>query len=134
MTEPLETITGSSAVSNRQPTIAVDFDGVVADYDGWRGEDVFGVPRADVLQALSILREEGWKIVIHTTRSAQTLADYLNKHKIPYDEINQNSSYQNAGCKPVATIYWDDRGLRYSGNGLQDLAAIRSFRTWNGRR
>lgn len=117
----------------RQPTIAVDFDGVIANYDGWRGDDVLGAPRLDVVHVLEILRSEGWKIVIHTTRAEQHIIGYLAHHCVPYDEINRNSSYLNSGCKPVATVYWDDRALRYSGNAVEDIDVIRSFRTWNGR-
>jgi hypothetical protein len=117
----------------RQLTIAVDFDGVIAEYNGWRGSDFLGTPRADVVEVLRILRRAGWKIVIHTTRSEGDIADYVMMHKVPYDEINRNSSYQNGGVKPVATIYWDDRALRYSGNAFEDLKAIRTFVTWNGR-
>jgi hypothetical protein len=119
--------------SERQPTIAVDFDGVVANYEGWKGVTVLGSPRPDVIRALITLRDEGWKIVIHTTRAPQSIVGYLKNNKVPYDEINCNSSYRNGGCKPVATIYWDDRALRYSGNALDDLAMIRTFRTWSGR-
>jgi adenylylsulfate kinase len=118
----------------KQLTIAVDFDGVLAEYDGWQGCEVLGAPRPDVIQVLRILRDEGWKIIIHTTRDARHITDYLRSHCIPYDEINQNSSYTNGGPKPVATVYWDDRALRYSGNALRDLESIRQLRTWNGRR
>jgi hypothetical protein len=118
----------------RQQTIAVDFDGVLAEYDGWKGEEHLGSPRADVVSVLRLLRQEGWKIVVHTTRSELYISDYLAKHDIPYDEINRNSSYKNAGGKPVATVYWDDRALCYSGDAFKDLDAIRKFRTWNNRR
>jgi hypothetical protein len=118
----------------RQQTIAVDFDGVLAEYDGWKGEEHLGSPRADVVSVLRLLRQEGWKIVIHTTRSELHISDYLTRHDIPYDEINRNSSYGNAGSKPVATVYWDDRALQYSGDAFKDLDAIRKFRTWNNRR
>jgi hypothetical protein len=119
--------------SKRQQTLAVDFDGVLAEYDGWKGNEVLGSPRDDVVRVLHILRSEGWKILIYTTRSAEHITDYLAKHQVPYDEINHNSSYRNSGSKPVATVYWDDRALRYSGNAFQDLDAIRHFRTWSGR-
>ena len=125
--------TSRQASSERQATIAVDFDGVLAEYDGWRGNEILGPPRADVIQVLHILRGEGWKILIHTTRSAEHITDYLAKNQIPYDEINCNSSYKNLGSKPVATVYWDDRAIRYSGDAFQDLDAIRNFRTWNSR-
>jgi adenylylsulfate kinase len=124
----------STSETERQPTIAVDFDGVLADYDGWKGADALGAPRGDVVNALRILRQEGWKIVVHTTRSEEQIEPYLRQHEIPHDEINRNSAYQNSGSKPVATVYWDDRALRYSGDALTDLNSIRNFRTWSGRR
>jgi len=120
-------------ITERRRTIAVDFDGVIADYDGWQGSGVLGKPRGDVLQVLSILRREGWKIVVHTTRSVENIASYLHKEQVPFDEVNVNSDYVNDGRKPVATVYWDDRALRYSGDALHDLSAIRNFLTWSGR-
>jgi hypothetical protein len=124
----------STSETERQQTIAVDFDGVLAEYDGWKGAETLGAPRGDVVNALRILRLEGWKIVVHTTRSEEQIAPYLRRYAIPYDEINRNSAYQNSGNKPVATVYWDDRALRYSGDAMADLNSIRNFRTWSGRR
>jgi adenylylsulfate kinase len=126
----------SSAVSpmNKQLTIAVDFDGVIADYEGWKGEATFGHPRADVIDALAVLRAEGWKIVVYSTRAAEQVRPFLFDNHVPFDEINHNSSHQTGGAKPVATVYWDDRACRYSGDARKDLEIIRSFRTWNGRR
>lgn len=114
-------------------TIAVDFDGVIANYDGWKGHGVLGDPREDVVGALRTLRAEGWKIVIHTTRGIDEVQAYLERHGIPRDEINGNSDYQTKGVKPVADVYWDDRAVRYSGDAKKDLELIRSFRTWSGR-
>jgi hypothetical protein len=114
-------------------TIAVDFDGVIADYDGWRGPGVLGEPRGDVVEALRRLRGEGWKIVVHTTRGADEVEEFLARHGIPHDEINHNSDYQTKGVKPVADVYWDDRAVCYSGDAGKDLERIRAFRTWSGR-
>ena len=115
-------------------TIAVDFDGVIADYDGWRGPARLGRPRRDVLEALAALRSEGWKIVIHTTRGREEVAEYLIQNQVPHDEINRNSDYNTNGVKPVADVYWDDRAVRYSGQAQEDLQLIRSFQTWSGRK
>ena len=114
-------------------TIAVDFDGAIADYDGWRGAGVLGQPRSDVKECLHLLYAEGWKIIIYTTRGEQEVTGYLREHGIPYDEFNCNSDYRTQGVKPVADVYWDDRALRYSGDAKKDLDSIRNFRTWNGR-
>jgi hypothetical protein len=121
-------------MNERQPTIAVDFDGVIANYEGWEDTGAFGEPRKDVIEALEILRTEGWKIVVYSCRATSEIAPYLVQHRVPFDEINQNSSRPTAGCKPAATVYWDDRACRYSGDAKKDLDEIRNFRTWNGRR
>ncbi len=114
-------------------TIAVDFDGVIADYDGWKGAGVLGPPRRDVLEALRVLHAEGWKIIIHTTRGEAEISGYLAEHGIPHHEINRNSDYGTLGTKPVADVYWDDRALFYSGDARRDIEFIRRFRTWSGR-
>ena len=123
----------ASGVNNSRRTLAVDFDGVIADYDGWKGVGVLGSPRQDVVEAMRTLHREGWKIVIHTTRGESEIGEYLQKHGIPCDEINRNSDYRTQGSKPVADVYWDDRALRYSGDARTDLELIRNFRTWSGR-
>jgi hydroxymethylpyrimidine pyrophosphatase-like HAD family hydrolase len=119
--------------SGSRRTIAVDFDGVIADYDGWKGSGILGRPRADVKVALAKLQAEGWKIVIHTTRGQEEIRNYMAQHGIAFDEINCNSDYKTQGPKPVADVYWDDRAVRYSGDARKDLEAIRQFRTWSGR-
>jgi adenylylsulfate kinase len=129
--EPNLTTNGES---DKQLTIAVDFDGVIADYDGWTERLLLGVPRGDVIEALKVLRREGWKIVVYSCRGAEELSPYLKQNAIPFDEINPSPSTPTKGTKPRATVYWDDRACCYSGNALEDLEKIRNFRTWSGRK
>jgi hypothetical protein len=112
--------------------IAVDFDGVIADYEGW-GDGTPGLPRSDVANALRTLRDEGWFIIVYSCRSFTMLETYMKDHNLPFDEINPGSPYSDGSGKPLASIYWDDRALRYSGDAQEDLDAIRKFRTWSGR-
>jgi len=121
-------------MQGEQLTIAVDFDGVIADYDGWEGKKALGLPRADVIAVLEVLRHEGWRIIVFSCRAADEIRPYLINNKVPFDEINANSLSKTGGVKPRATVYWDDRALCYSGDAQKDLKAIRDFRTWNGRR
>lgn len=115
-------------------TIAVDFDGVIADYNGWAEASSIGAPREDVVEALKTLRREGWRIVVYSCRGIQEIAPYLQENKIPFDEINPGPPKPTKGTKPRATVYWDDRACYYSGDALEDLEKIRHFRTWSGRR
>jgi|SRR5438128_1022971 len=120
-------------MADKQRVIAVDFDGVIAEYQGWEGIGTLGSPRQDVIDALKVLREEGWKIVVYSCRASTEITPYLLQHAVPFDEVNQNSSRLCGGPKPAATVYWDDRALCYSGDAQKDLEDIRNFRTWNGR-
>lgn len=123
----------ANKLNGSRRTIAVDFDGVIANYDGWKGVGVLGTPRSDVVKVLDLLRSEGWKVVVYTTRGKEEIASYLAEYGIPHDEINRNSDYRAEGTKPVADVYWDDRAVCYSGDAQKDIHTIRNFRTWTGR-
>lgn len=80
--------------------IIIDLDGTItsretSDYDGV-------IPNTDVVEALRKYRDDGFDIVIHTSRNMRTyegnvgkinvhtlpkIINWLEKHAIPYDEI-----------------------------------------------
>ncbi len=104
------------------PVLAVDLDGTILEYEEWQGPDVFGRPREGAAEALTRLREQGYKILIWTTRgNIEGIKQTLEEHKIPYDWINRNP-YQPVGAsaKVAAAFYIDDRGI----DGKQDWQAI----------
>jgi hypothetical protein len=103
-------------------SIAVDFDDTIV-------VRVFGtlVPAKDCIEALQILRDQGYRIIIHSARSWEQWQDrierenemvnLLNQWEIPYDEV-----YAGKG-KPPAMAYIDDRGLRFADNWM-DIARV----------
>lgn len=102
----------------KKKTICIDFDGVLADYSkGYQGLDVFGnmLPNADI--GTKVLKEKGWTIIVYTTRPAtDALKKWLDDNKISYDYINENPDQpkdSKEGCKLIADIYLDDRGMRF---------------------
>jgi hypothetical protein len=48
--------------------VCVDFDGVLAEYDGWKGPENLGEPREDAAQFLREINDLGMKVIILTTR------------------------------------------------------------------
>jgi len=101
-------------MSTRRPLVAAfDFDGVIAEYDGWKGIGVMGEPKNSVVSVMRTLKDEGWKIIIYTTRGVYEISKYLNNFGIPYDEINRNSDIDSLGSKPIADVYIDDRAVCY---------------------
>lgn len=104
-----------------QKSIAVDLDGVLARYDGWRGVDHIGEPLPGAAEFLRRLKAMGARVVIYTTRTnadpavserresvemlTQRVRLWLDAHGLPYDEI-----YVGQG-KPLASAYVDDRAV-----------------------
>jgi len=104
-------------------TFAFDFDGVLSEYDGiFKGDEHVGKPRNEVVKAIKILKKQGHKILIYSTRSTKVLKKYCKGHEIPVDYFNNNPNYKtgNPG-KPVASVYVDDRGLCYKGQKAETL-------------
>lgn len=108
-----------------QKTLACDFDGVLATYDGWKGFDVFGEPIQSTIEILQKLNEKGWRIIIFTSRLATpTLEKWLRSNAVPYSAINSTAhNPPNCSIKPTADVYLDDRAVNpkdtnYSVSGM----------------
>lgn len=117
----------------KNKTICIDFDGVIAQYQEWQGEDKFGAPVPGVQSALSTLRKQGYRVIIFTTREVTDgLKEYLKENKIEYDYINENPGQpknSNHG-KPIADLYVDDRTVCFRGNWKYTLEDIAYFKPW----
>lgn len=92
-------------------TVCVDLDGVLAQYDGWRGVEVIGDPIDGAVEFLRDLRKHS-RVMIHTVRigkgdgkSLKVVEAWLREHGFEYDEI-----WTGFG-KPPANAYVDDRGV-----------------------
>ena len=99
-------------------TVCVDLDGVLAQYDGWKGVERIGDPIPGAVQFTKRLQEIA-RVVIFTTRTnadpkisgrnesvemlTQRVRRWLDAHGFAYDEI-----YVGQG-KPLAAAYVDDR-------------------------
>ncbi len=100
--------------------VAVDVDGVLAQYDGWKGVEHIGDPIPGAVEFTKKLQEIA-RVVIFTTRvnadpkisgrneSVEMLTQrvklWLDAHGFAYDEI-----YVGQG-KPLAAAYVDDRAV-----------------------
>lgn len=105
--------------------ISVDFDGVISTYDGWKGFDVLGTPIEEVRNALILLKESGYKIVVFTTRlDTPTLRNWLKGNSVPFDSVNSNAhNPPNTSQKPIAHVIIDDRAINYHGQSCETLIA-----------
>lgn len=95
--------------------VAVDFDDTIAVIVD--GELVL---RRGAIEALSRIKESGYKIMIHSARCWQAwpdtwervgeMHDFLEENEVPYDGI-----YMGIG-KPAAVAYIDDKAIRFQDN------------------
>ena len=107
-------------------TLAVDFDGTIADS---KYPDT-GTPKPGVAEALKKLQEK-FIIAIFSCRTNKSLSHdthhekaliekFLRKHKIPFDYVDDGST-----GKIVAEYYIDDRAVRFTDNWPELALALR---------
>lgn len=121
-------------IAARYRTVAVDFDGTLIPFadlgDGYRLL-VNGEPEPGAREALTRLRDHGFRVVIHSSRAWEgygmrrvgftlDMKNWLDRHEIPYDEIHIGEG------KPPAIAYIDDLAIRYKDN-WQDIANLLIF-------
>lgn len=112
--------------------IAFDFDGVIASYAGFVGKEHIEEPNAEIVKAIKLLKDEGCKILIHSTRGNDFIQKYCEAFEIPFDYINRRPDKQgdNPG-KPIAFVYIDDRAVCYKGQSAEALISeIKNFKPY----
>jgi hypothetical protein len=105
-------------------TVCLDFDGVMNTYTGWKGADHLYEPRDGLRQFLESLREVFRETVVHTTRPAQKVRDWLTSHDLTHlvDRVTDT--------KPPAHCYLDDRAVRFDGDFEAAFRAMVGFKAY----
>lgn len=101
--------------------IAVDFDNTLNYYEKWGDGTIIDNPIEGGIEALKMINEFGWRIVIFTCRvnpaingddvprQYSMLRKWLDKYGLSFVEIAMEG-------KPTAEIYVDDRGIKFEDN------------------
>jgi HAD domain in Swiss Army Knife RNA repair proteins len=105
-------------------TVCLDFDGVCNTYRGWKGENELFEPEAGLRLFLEILRDRGYKVVIHSTRRAEKIQAWLQYHDL------QEFVHEVVNHKPPAIVYVDDRAVCFKGDFAAVLDEIENFRPY----
>ena len=110
-------------------TIAVDFDGVIHKYSkGWQDGSIYDEPVEGAIEALVKLIEAKHSVIIISTREVRQVFDWIQpklyQFDIPTDMLNPDEKFWNqkgvlgiTNRKIPASIYIDDRGLRFTNWG-----------------
>jgi len=113
-------MSASSSPAAQKKKLAIDLDGVLASFDGWKGEGHIGPPLDGLRAFLDEMQDMGWEFVIYTARRsrgevarwlvAHGLAEYFGGKQGPH------GTAAIAGYKPHADVYLDDRAMRFDGS------------------
>jgi hypothetical protein len=104
-------------------TLALDFDGVLAAYSGWKGPDKVGAPLEGAIAFLERMSKH-YQLVIHSTREPKLIAGWLEQYCPQLvDKIDI------AREKPPAWLSIDDRALCFKGV-YPTANQIDAFRPW----
>lgn len=90
--------------------IAIDFDNTIRN-------TVTNKPMEGAKDAISLLREKGHKVMIHSCNTKEFIKSWLNDNDIRYDYI-----WDQIG-KPVCSFYIDDRNIKFT-DWPQTLSSI----------
>jgi hypothetical protein len=108
----------------RRPTIALDFDGVIHRYSkGWHNGTCYDIPMPGTKRCLKYLSDR-FNVCIFSTRDPIAIVDWFAKHlpEFPTIVAAKTDKFWNTQHligvfkhKPVATVYIDDRAVRFDG-------------------
>ena len=103
--------------------IAIDFNGTIEDSNNVPKGKKFGPPLPGAEDTLEGLIQEGHEVIIFTemaktSSGRQAVADWLEYFDISYSEIT--------ALKPNASIFIDDKGLRFT-SWASTIKELRGF-------
>jgi hypothetical protein len=105
-----------------RPAVCVDLDGVLNDFDGWKGAEFFHPPRAGAKEFLKALNERGFRVIVFTVRWAPHVESWLECHGLR-EYISEVTDK-----KPPAHVYIDDRAVCFEGDFARTLDLVTRFK------
>lgn len=107
-------------------TLAIDFDGTLSAYTGWKGDMApLDPPLPGAIDFLTDCLDRGFAVVIFTTRPEQLVHEWLEKHAPPDVAL----AVQITNTKPPAWLYIDDRCFLFQGT-FPTMPEIENFKAW----
>ena len=120
-------MTLESGVNPAPKTVAIDFDGVLADYHGWKGENTLDPPFPGAQEFVLRVLEAGYQVIIHTTRNPGRVRQWFYNYRFP---VGLAQAITVSNTKPKAMVYIDDRGFRFTGDWEAAFQAIEQPTHW----
>lgn len=109
--------------NKREIFICVDFDGVLAEYSGFKGKDHYGEPLKGAREFLEKLNSIGLPFWIFTTRPPKKVEVWLIKYDMPKPKKVTNK-------KPPSPVYIDDGAIKFNGDFNKLLEELKNFKPY----
>ena len=103
-------------------TVAVDFDGVLNNYQGYNPDDL-GTIREGAREFLEVLYSK-YTIIIYSTRNSSDIIHWLKKYHLDKYVAKVTDK------KPPAVAYIDDRAVRFNGDYKECLSCFTEKAYW----
>jgi hypothetical protein len=112
-------------------TIAIDFDGVLADYHGWEGPEHLGAPLPGALAFIHDLLASDYQVVIFTTRADSLAGREMIRLWFMTQKVCEHclAKLELTNIKPPAWLYIDDRCFLFKGT-YPTIKEIEDFKPW----
>ncbi len=105
-----------------RPIVCVDLDGVLNEFDGWKGADFFHPPRPGAREFLERLNARGYRVVVFTVRWGPHVERWLAHYGL------SELVWMVTDRKPAAHAYVDDRAICFEGDFEKTLEQIGGFK------
>jgi len=103
--------------------IAIDFQGVVAEYHGYRGEGIYEKPMNGAKEFLQKLKDVDIEFNIFTTEPTKKVIEWMKKYKMPMPVKVTN-------VKEPAPVYIDDRVIKFNGDFGKLIKDMKDFNVY----
>lgn len=111
---------------HKEKIVSIDFDGVLSQYDGWRGENITGEPIKGAKEFILNLINLGYKPVVFTTRKPELISQWLKEFGFPDIEVSN--------IKYPSLVYIDDRCIKFDGNFLKLIDDLKEYKVYWSKR
>lgn len=107
---------------HKEKIVSIDFDGVLAEYDGYKGEDIVGEPIDGAKKFVLKLIKSGYKPIIFTVRKPEIVSKWIQENSFPDIEITN--------IKHPSVIYIDDRCIKFNGDYSKLVGDLKNFNVY----
>jgi hypothetical protein len=104
---------------HKEKIVSIDFDGVLAKYNGYKGENIVGDPIDGAKDFVSKLIESGYKPMIFTVRDIEVVSEWIKNNNFPNIEITN--------IKRPSLVYIDDRCIKFDGDYSKLIEDLGNF-------